>query len=87
MVFTLAMSSFSKQFQSTRNVFQRSLFYSQESYICDQSTGGDLTIIIIRIFVAPYVHAHGAFQLNFQDQKLSIKNDINNKTQINKSTN
>ena len=86
-VFTLAMSSFSKQFQSTRNVFQRSLFYSQESYICDQSTGGDLTIIIIRIFVAPYVHAHGAFQLNFQDQKLSIKNDINNKTQINKSTN
>ena len=87
MVFTLAMSSFSKQFQSTRNVFQRSLFYSQESYICDHSTGGDLTIIIIRIFVAPYVHAHGAFQLNFQDQKLSIKNDINNKTQINKSTN
>ena len=87
MVFTLAMSSFSKQFQSTRNVFKRSLFYSQESYICDHSTGGDLTIIIIRIFVAPYVHAHGAFQLNFQDQKLSIKNDINNKTQINKSTN
>ena len=69
MVFTLAMSSFSKQFQSTRNVFQRSLFYSQESDICDHSTGGDLTIIIIRIFVAPYVHAHGAFQLNFQDQK------------------
>ena len=47
----------------------------------------ETTIIIIRIFVAPYVHAHGAFQLNFQDQKLSIKNDVNNKTQINKSTN
>ena len=39
------------------------------------------------ISIVPYLYAHGALQLNIQDQKFCrLKEYINNKTQIYKST-
>ena len=38
MVFALAICSFSDDFQSTRDVFQWSLFCFVERYICDLSS-------------------------------------------------
>ena len=46
-----------------------------------------IIIIIIRISIAPYPYAHGALQLNISNRKFcTLKNLINNKTQMYKNT-